>query len=287
MSRSTTKTGDSGIPKSSLLKPPKRERSSSVEAISRKKLKPAEPKDGLFQKPQQPSFKHVRAWLSEASQTELDNLFNFLARQRKKSDVAAEKLGDARNRSSSIRNDKTEVKERKSSRRRDPDCFVTAPPTVVKPKITARGLRIAEAELFPQEMPRLSTKVRLCDRWARRTETADTRWSRSLESAPDKPPGLDISDAILNAAKSRYSGLWSQFCGSSFLLIITYRWSKLWRYIYGNYARNISYTWFFGGYFVCPFSFIFYFTFSSRLFLGFTFYLLPIIRCQFNFVLRT
>lgn len=175
MSRSIPKTGDPGIHSNTLLKPPKRDRSSSVEAISRKKLKPAKPQDLLSQKPQQPSFKHVRAWLSEASQTELDNLFNFLARKRKKSDVAAEKLGGARGRSTSSRIDKTEARERKSSQPRDPDCLITAPPAVVIPKITARGLQIAEAELFPREMPRSRTKVRLCDRWARRTETAEAR----------------------------------------------------------------------------------------------------------------
>ena len=45
---------------------------------------------------------------------------------------------------------------------------------------------------------------------------------------------------------------------------------------------------YFGGYFVCPFSFgPFIFTFSSSpFFLGFAFYMLPIISYQFNFVLE-
>ena len=90
MSRTFPKPGTSG---KSMTDKPKRDRSLSAESIPKKKLKATRPLEPSSQQHTKPSFEPVRAWLSSASQNELDNLYDFLARKRSKSMTTSSRGG--------------------------------------------------------------------------------------------------------------------------------------------------------------------------------------------------
>ena len=98
MSRTFPKPGTSG---KSMTDKPKRDRSLSAESIPKKKLKATRPEEPSSQQHTKPNFEPVRAWLSSASQNELDNFSDFLVRKRSKSKTTSSRGGSHARRAAS------------------------------------------------------------------------------------------------------------------------------------------------------------------------------------------
>ena len=106
----------------------KRERSPSVESRGLKKTRSIDPKSSI-PKQVKSTFDHVRTWLTEASEKELDTLAGYLTKRKKK----------------------------RSGRVNKPEAEGDLESNVVVRKITTTGLNWVEAELF-LEHPRSEPK---------------------------------------------------------------------------------------------------------------------------------
>ena len=123
------------------------------------------------------TFDHVRTWLTEASEKELDTLAGYLTKRKKK------------------RSGRVNKPEAEGDLESD---------VVVRRKITPTGLNWAEAELFPEHSRVEPKKISLSQRWSKEVIPVRQTKMRSIDDAPDKPPGLDISESILSTARARY-----------------------------------------------------------------------------------
>ena len=148
MSRNRNKPPDRKASGSEKLLSEKRDRSPSGDTSIPKKLKYTETAIGPS-KPGKSTVDHVRKYLAEASDKELDKLTDFLIRRRKKSFAKTMMEGDGKTinqRQPQI----TQLKDEGSRTRLELKAPERIPPKIAR-KITYRGLAEAHAELFPDE----------------------------------------------------------------------------------------------------------------------------------------
>ena len=183
------------------VKANKRERSPSDDTPKPRKLRCSD----LNPRPPKPvksTFDHVKRYLTEASEQELDRLANFL-RDRKterSSNSLTARVLKADAQVGSIcpgdvvqpwRRDVSGGGDRGSTRQK----FLR--------RITVRGLAEAQAALFPGEQVARRKKIKLCERSSGKDRTG-MEFGEEPGVALDKPPGLDICDTILSKARTRY-----------------------------------------------------------------------------------
>ena len=183
------------------VKANKRERSPSDDTPKPRKLRCSD-LNSRPPKPVKSTIDHVKRYLTEASEQELDRLANFLRdrKSERSSNSLTARVLKADAQVGSIcpgdvvqpwRRDVSGGGDRGSTRQK------------VLRRITARGLAEAQAALFPEEQVARRKKIKLCERWSGKDRTG-MEFGEEPGVALDKPPGLDICDTILSKARTRY-----------------------------------------------------------------------------------
>ena len=183
------------------VKANKRERSPSDDTPKPRKLRCSD-LNSRPPKPVKSTVDHVKRYLTEASEQELDRLANFLRdrKSERSSNSLTARVLKADAQVGSIcpgdvvqpwRRDVSGGGDRGSTRQK------------VLRRITARGLAEAQAALFPEEQAARRKKIKLCERWSGKDRTG-MEFGEEPGVALDKPPGLDICDTILSKARTRY-----------------------------------------------------------------------------------
>ena len=182
------------------VKANKRERSPSDDTPKPRKLRCSD----LNPRPPKPvksTFDHVKRYLTEASEQELDRLANFLRdrkTERSSNSLTARVLKAEAQVGNICSGNVVQPWRRDVSGGAD-----TGSKRQVLRRITARGLAEAQAALFPEKQVARRKKIKLCERWSGKDRTC-MEFGEEPGVALDKPPGLDICDTILSKAQTRY-----------------------------------------------------------------------------------
>ena len=183
------------------VKANKRERSPSDDTPKPRKLKCSD-LNSRSSKPAKSKIDHVKRYLTEASEQELDRLANFLRdrkSERSSNSLTARVLKADAQVGSICPGDVVQPWRRDVSGGGD----TGSTRQKVLRRITARGLAEAQAALFPEEQVARRKKIKLCERWSGKDRTC-MEFGEEPDVALDKPPGLDICDTILSKAQTTY-----------------------------------------------------------------------------------
>ena len=194
----------------------KRARSSQDNILISKKLKTQKVKP-LSPKPEMTTVYHVKKFLLEASDKELDRLSEFLHNRKRKRNLGTSVIEQKR----PIYKDRLQPTELVSTS--PPTCRqrgttsnnsrARSRPPKVSRRITAHALNEEEDKLFPPGgTGRQSKKRKLHPRYAdpERSHRPADNWP---EDIPVRPPGLDICHTLLSRAQLRSAQEHLQFWG--------------------------------------------------------------------------
>ena len=140
----------------------KRDRSLSMEIIPKKRTKLGSEPKPMQPKPASAPVEHLRAWLAHASDTEVNNLTDFLVRKRKKESGATYRPADTTVNAIPAIKVAGQMLEKWRSIPKSSGTF-SRPPPMIRSSITKQDIDDAYEALYPKRAP-VKTKKKLFER---------------------------------------------------------------------------------------------------------------------------
>ena len=152
--------------------------------------------------PPHPSFKHVKAWLTEASEKELDSLTSWLLQRRKIPPTAVKESKDYADALPQAPYKRRAPNE--EIRPTGPSHVITGPK--VRRKISIHEITAMQKALFPNDLDEpVHRRKKLADRWD--TLSMDLQPSKPkkkpVQQELNLPSGVDTCDTLVSKARSR------------------------------------------------------------------------------------